>query len=796
MSAIPSSAPDAGSPLDRLAARALPQPLLLIDVMQSRVIAANPQALALAGTDEATLRAQPLSHWLLDSPGPDDRRPLPGPMSGASARWRRHDGRLVDVVVRRGEVQPDDTGRVVQLLLLDERPAQAPGDDLLQVLLESLHDGVLVYDDQLRILRTNRAAIEILGLDGEGRGVPGHSSDQLRWDQVHEDGSPLQLHERPVWQALHAQERVHARIIGVDAQGAGGGKRRWLSVNASPVMLAAPHVGRGVVASFADITEQVKALRALRESEQLFRLFSDHTQDVVWIHAPARRAYLFVSPAIETLYGVTAADMYEDHDRWLERVHPEDRDRVRRQFRAQAVADAYQAEYRVVRPDGSERWVRDRGFPIRGAGGEVSYVAGLVEDITARREAERLRDEQRAAEQQLARLVATSPGVLFSYRMEPDGRVSAHVPNVKVREIYLGRRSVAQDLIRGDIRDVVHPDDRPRLRDSLQASAESLHAWREEFRVRHPERGELWIEAHALPVREPDGATQWSGFLHDVTVRKRAHEDMLRLNAELEQRVAERTAELQAKNREMESFTYSVSHDLKAPLRGIDGYSRLLQSDHADRLDEEGRHFVDTIRRATAQMGQLIDDLLTYSRIERGRPTLGPVDPVAVAESLLRERATDLEGVTLVRELTPLRAVGDINGLGLVLRNLIDNAIKFTHATPERRITLRCAEEGGRCRLSVQDNGPGFDMRYHDRIFEIFQRLHRAEDFPGTGVGLAIVRKAMERMNGRVWAQSAPGQGATFFVELPLAPPLPPAPPRPGTPSAFPSSTAAPRTTP
>jgi len=251
--------------------------------------------------------------------------------------------------------------------------------------------------------------------------------------------------------------------------------------------------------------------------------------------------------------------------------------------------------------------------------------------------------------------------------------------------------------------------------------------------------------------------------------RQRAREALDRLNTELEERIAARTAALNAKSRELETFAFSVAHDLKAPLRGIDGYSRLLLEDHLASLNDEGRAFLKTIQSSSGEMSQLIDDLLEYSRLERREfksdsVDLGPLI-TTVVEQKKREAAET--SIDFVVDVNGGSIVADPNGLTQSLRNYLDNAVKFTGKVPDPRIEVGSKELTGKFLVWVRDNGVGFDMKYHDRIFDIFQRLNPNEEYPGTGIGLAIVRKAMERMGGKAWAQSKPGHGATFYLEIP-----------------------------
>jgi light-regulated signal transduction histidine kinase (bacteriophytochrome) len=243
----------------------------------------------------------------------------------------------------------------------------------------------------------------------------------------------------------------------------------------------------------------------------------------------------------------------------------------------------------------------------------------------------------------------------------------------------------------------------------------------------------------------------------------------------LEQSVAEHIVDLAAANKqlaaalkELEGFAYSVSHDLRAPLRAIDGFSRILLEDYADRLDPEGRRVLNVVRDGTLKMSRLIDDILAFSRAARVEMKPEPVD----MEALVRQTLTDELAMSLAGRAMPIEigALPDAHGDRAMLRrvwmNLLDNAIKFTGLKPNGRITVGATAGDGETVYSVSDNGVGFDMRYADKLFGAFQRLHGAE-FPGTGIGLAIVKRIVERHGGRVWAEGKVGDGATFYFALP-----------------------------
>jgi light-regulated signal transduction histidine kinase (bacteriophytochrome) len=253
----------------------------------------------------------------------------------------------------------------------------------------------------------------------------------------------------------------------------------------------------------------------------------------------------------------------------------------------------------------------------------------------------------------------------------------------------------------------------------------------------------------------------------DITDRKLAEAEVRKLNEELEQRVRERTAELTAANKELEAFSYSVSHDLVAPLRAIDGFSRMIEEDYGPLVDARGKGYIERIRSGTQRMQQLIDDMLTLSQVTRNEMKREAVSLSDMAGKILGELKQQQPRRNVATHIAAnMRVHGDPNLLRMMLDNLLRNAWKFTSRLPQAVIEVGVLRKDGKSVYFVKDNGAGFDMKYADKLFGPFQRMHRVQEFEGTGIGLAIVHRIIQRHGGRIWAEAVPGQGATFYFTL------------------------------
>jgi PAS domain S-box-containing protein len=292
--------------------------------------------------------------------------------------------------------------------------------------------------------------------------------------------------------------------------------------------------------------------------------------------------------------------------------------------------------------------------------------------------------------------------------------------------------------------------------------------WHGEIKNRAKDGSFYWVDATIVPFLNEQGKPrQYVAIRADITDRKRAEQEIRELNTRLEQRVAERTAELEAVNKELEAFSFSVSHDLRAPLRAVDGFSQAVLEDYGDQLPEEGRHDLQTIREGAQRMGRLIDDLLTFSRLSRASLKKQEVDTGKLVRHVLEELDSQREGRQVDIRIGDLPACqGDPALLTQVWVNLLANALKYTRRRESAVIEIGCKRGQDGNVYFVRDNGAGFDMRYAHKLFGVFQRLHRTDEFEGTGVGLAIVQRVIHRHGGRIWADAEVDRGATFYFTL------------------------------
>jgi len=506
------------------------------------------------------------------------------------------------------------------------------------------------------------------------------------------------------------------------------------------------------------------AQEVLRLSQQRLLLHREHTPLAV-IEWNTDFEVLSWNPAAERIFGFTKEEVLGQHP--TKHIVPESAwdavDRVWKDLLTKRGGERSTNEN--ITRDGRTILCEWYNTPLVNPDGTVIGVASLVDDITERSQAE---EKLRQSEEKFRSIIDATP---IPYALNDDRQNISYLNPEFIR-------TFGYDL-----------DDIPTLTEWWPKAYPDTEyrqwvakTW--QARLKQAEERGTPFEPVELNIQCKDGASRTALcsaaflgeslhstthliILYDITERKRAEQELEQHRHHLQAMVAERTAALELANKELESFSYSVSHDLRAPLRSIDGFSHSLLEDYAEQLDDTGKDHLQRVRSNAQRMGRLIDAMLLLSRVMRHKIKRQDVDLSALAQSAIR-KLQDYEPHRKVEvDIVPgLHGWGDAHLIEIVLDNLLGNAWKYTGKTDKGRIEFGSTNKNGEMIYHVRDNGVGFDMDYADKLFESFQRLHRADEFEGTGIGLATVARIIRRHNGQVWAESEVGQGATFYFTL------------------------------
>jgi PAS domain S-box-containing protein len=533
----------------------------------------------------------------------------------------------------------------------------------------------------------------------------------------------------------------------------------------------------------------------LRQSELRYRLLALAMASVVWttdakgnIHDPSPTWEAFTGQSFNGYRGPG----------WLDAVHPDERDRVRKTFKsAFNSAEACLIEHRLRRRDQTWRDVMVRAVPVPDDSGNVREWICACVDVSDRVKAE---EDLRTAQRQITRQLELAGGIADSLAdSEQRLRLAIDAGRMGTWEWTVGSGNVEWSPTLEKIHGLapntfagtfdaflsdVHPADRELVANAVRRTLEQRLDHHIEYRLELPDGSTRWVEGRGKLFCDATGKPQrMIGVCMDITQRKWAEQLLLRSKEELERLADERTRELQTaiaalrtSNRALEDFASVASHDLQEPLRKIQAFGGRLEARAAAALDEESQDYLRRMLKAAGRMQKLISDLLEFSRVTTRTQPFVPVDLNVILTDVLGDLETRIEqshGHVAPSSLPTLDA--DAVQMQQLLLNLIANALKFHRpdVPPVIDIYNEISEQEGVCRISVRDNGIGFDEKYLDRIFNVFQRLHGRTEYEGTGIGLAVCRKIAERHGGSITARSIPGTGSTFVVTLPLRHPLP-----------------------
>jgi len=637
--------------------------------------------------------------------------------------------------------EPDDmTGGALQ-----------ESDERLRQTLACSPVAIVILTPSGDIVSANPPAERMLGLSAKDMVTRTYKSPEWRITAV--DGGPFPSENLAVARVIRTGEAVYGVAHAVEHP---DGTRVLLSVNAAPVHDADGRL-TGVVAVMDDITERERMIGEMRSSAERLRAVIDHAPfgaHMYELKPDGKLVFIGYNRKADEILGV-------DHAQFLGLT-------IEKAFPG-LVGTATPEAYRTVAREGTTYEVDQQFYDAEGIAGVFEVhafsfapgrMAAFFHDVTEKR---RLENAVRESEARYRTLFNSMlEGFAFCEMIYDDRGEPADWIYLSVNDAF-PRITGLQDVVGKRVLEIL-----PTIKDD---SPELFAAYGRVAAGGPPEEFEfdfstldMWLRVSAFSP----SAGQFVAVFEDITQRKRAQLELQQLNEELEHRVAQRTAELEASNRELQAFTYSVSHDLRAPLRHIGAFSELLDETCGEQLGEQGRHYLDVIKASSHKLGVLIDDLLQFSRAGRVELELGDVDMNALVAEAVDSLQHECAGRTIEWSIASLpMTYGDAALLRQVWVNLLSNAVKYTRPRDVAHIEVGFTDGPDRIEYFVRDDGVGLDMQYAHKLFGVFQRLHGSEDFEGTGVGLANVQRIVTRHGGRTRAEGAIDKGAPFTFSLP-----------------------------
>jgi PAS domain S-box-containing protein len=512
------------------------------------------------------------------------------------------------------------------------------------------------------------------------------------------------------------------------------------------------------VAIRADITERKQAEQAFQESQQLLRAIIDNSEAVIYVK-DLQGQYLMVNSRFLDVFHLDAGEVLGRTDRSL--LPSEAADAVMAVDQRVIIAGRTLKEEELIpQDDGIHTYISVKSTIHDGAGKPYA-VFGISTDIT----------ELKSVEENLRKTLKE----VSDYKFALDEAAIVAITNQKgiithVNDNFCKISKYSMEELLGQdhriINSVYHQEEYIR---NLWVTIAHGKIWRGELRNKAKDGSIYWVDTTIVPFLDEKGKPyQYVAIRADITDRKKAEEELHKLNEELENRINLRTVQLETATREMEAFAYSVSHDLRAPLRGITGFASILEEEYSSKLDAEALRLTTVINNNALKMGRLIDDLLAFSRTSRQDIIKTTITTQSMVRDVTEELVNGVDTSSIEWEVHPLPKVrGDIAAIRQVWVNLISNALKYSGNRKPARIEIGSYPDNGQIIFFVKDNGVGFDSRYKDKLFRVFQRLHSADQFEGTGIGLALVEKIVSKHGGTVWADGEPDNGACFSFSLP-----------------------------